>query len=216
MIDDKDLEALRNAHPSFLAVPNRFSNGLATKGSRMGPFGHSEPGFSNSHYQAPFPTPQGGTTAVATEENSNANRYSFELELDSVDAKAYTVDIHIGYGEINNDPPVGMTEEDDYVVTLAGAASGTEFWAVITYDPDSLEITSRSINWGPSVPDTNTIGTLYVGLGFVDFDYGPGGKIIAVYPRNRQCGDINLVFTYGALNAEPAICAPPYMDWVAV
>src|ERR1039458_5132413 len=79
---------------------------------------------------APFPTLPAAATGdgvVPGPPSLNANEYSFELELDSIDTEAYTIDIHVGYGEINDTPPDGMTGADDYIFTIPGAADGTEF-----------------------------------------------------------------------------------------
>lgn len=154
----------------------------------------------------------GLTVTAATEQ---ANEYSFELEVDSIDTDAGDVDIHIGYGEINDIPPAGMTGADDYVITIS--VDGTEIWAVITYDPDTLLITSRSLAFGPAVLPS-TLGILNVPVGFVDINYDPmTGKIIEVNPHNRQCGDINVAFVYGAQNgARALIPLRMYADWVPV
>jgi hypothetical protein len=156
-----------------------------------------------SEFQAPFPLPV-ATDVTQDVSTANANEYSFELELKKIDPQAYTILIHVGYGEINDTPPSGMTGADDYVLTIPGAADGTEIYAVVTYDTDTLDITSRSLGFDFSVPDS-TLGILYIPIGFVDITYGPTGAISEVSPHNRHCGDINISFVYGAANAAPAL-----------
>jgi hypothetical protein len=94
-----------------------------------------------------------------------------------------------------------MTGADDYILTITD--DGTEIWAVVTYNTTTLAITSRSLAFGPSVPD-NTWGTVYVPIGFVDITRA-NGKITEVSPHNRHCGDINIEFVYGAMNGVPAL-----------
>jgi hypothetical protein len=162
---------------------------------------------------APFPTLPAAATGdgvVPGPPSLNANEYSFELELDSIDTEAYTIDIHVGYGEINDTPPDGMTGADDYIFTIPGAADGTEFYAVITYDTDTLAITSRTLAFAASVPDSD-LGTLNVGIGFVDISYDGDGKITEVNPHNRYCGDINLQLSYGVFNGAPALFPVPIL-----
>lgn len=152
------------------------------------------------------PTVETISSSIPTPEDVTAtqtNEYSFELEVASINTDDGQVDIHVGYGEINDTPPTGMTGADDYTLTIS--LDGTEIYAIITYDTDTLEITSRSLAFGSSVPDS-TFGTLYVGIGFVDINYDPDtGKISEVNPHNRHCGDINVSFLYGAANAAPAV-----------
>ncbi len=208
MAYNDDIEALRNAKPSFLSTPNRNASGLSKQDRSFGPFVPSEPQSRHSQFQADFPVVDDAVVAD-TSGSTNANEYSFELEVKQIDPRAYTIDIHVGYGEINDTPPDGMTGADDYVLTIAGAADGTEIWAVVTYDPNSLAITSRSLNFGFTVPDstlTSTIGTLYIPIGFVDINYNSRtGAITSVDPHNRQCGDINIAFIYGAVNGAAGI-----------
>jgi len=115
----------------------------------------------------PFPAtdPVQQTTEESEEATAATNEYSFELELESIDNESGSVEIHVGYGEINDAPPDGMTGADDYFLTISG--DGTEIYAVVTYDTDTLDITSRSLAFGSSVPDS-IFGTLYVPIGFVD------------------------------------------------
>jgi hypothetical protein len=160
----------------------------------------------------PFPTITPPAQTVDDSEEATGdqnNEYGFELELDApkgvkaIDVDAGTAKIHVGYGEINDTPPDGMTGDDDYFLTIS--VDGTEIWAVVTYDTSTLEITSRSLNFGASVP-ASTFGTLYIPIGFVDISYDPAtGKIKEVNPHNRQCGDINISFVYGSANAAPAL-----------
>jgi hypothetical protein len=94
-----------------------------------------------------------------------------------------------------------MTGADDYILTITD--DGTEIYAIVTYDTSNLAITSRTLAFGASVP-SNTYGTLYVPIGFVDITTS-GGKITAVNPHNRQCGDINICFEYGIANGYPSL-----------
>lgn len=142
---------------------------------------------------------------VTTAAVADSGDYSFKMALDGIDTDAYTVDIHISYGEINWEPPAGMTSANDYAITIPGSADGTEFYAVITYDPATLAVTSRSITFDWSVPDS-VLGTLNIPIGTVHITYDPlTGDIAAVTPHNRQCGDIVIAFVYGSANSAPAL-----------
>lgn len=161
---------------------------------------------TRTHNQIPFPEPE--NTAV-TQQNIAAagnDRYSFQLRLDAKEAA--TVDILVTDGEINNEFPTGMTGADDYVLTLS--VDGTEIWAVVTYEEEisgsahTLEITSRSLDFGAAVPDS-IFGTLYIPIGYVDWELDGDGNISNVFPHNRQCGDINIGFTVGNHNGVPAV-----------
>jgi hypothetical protein len=206
--DDDIIAKLRDARPSYQDGRGLRGNQPDSDLAVRLPATASRFEFKTSSVapSAPFPALPAtapGDGGVAGPPSANANEYSFELELDSIDVDAYTIDIHVGYGEINDTPPDGMTGADDYLFTIPGAADGTEFYAVITYDTDTLAITSRSLAFDFAVPDS-TFGTLYVPLGFVDITY-TDGKITEVNPHNRQCGDIVIAFIYGAFNGAPAI-----------
>lgn len=153
------------------------------------------------------------TQEVAASTNEG---YQFQFLFDSIDGDigSQTVDILILDGEVNGTFPSGMTGADDYTVTLTTA--GSEVYVVQTYNTSTLVFDTPTIAFGASVPDS-TFGTLYVPLGFVDWDYDPDtGAIINVVPRNRQCGDINIALVFGAYNAARAVFAlHQYSDPVA-
>jgi hypothetical protein len=73
----------------------------------------------------------------------------------------------IGGGSITD---LGFAEGDTppYVVTIA--ATG-KFWGIITIDTDTGDITSRSLNYGASMPD-DTTDTFYVEIGTYDVTDG--------------------------------------------
>jgi hypothetical protein len=215
--DDDIISKLRDARPSYQdgrGLRGNSANSNSELAARL-------PATAPRHQfqttatapSAPFPSlpaAAAGDEGVPGPPSANANEYSFELELDSIDVDAYTIDIHVGYGEINDAPPDGMTGADDYIFTIPGAADGTEFYAVITYDTDTLSITSRTLGFADSVPDS-TLGILYVPIGFVDITYGDAGKITEVNPHNRYCGDINLQLSYGVFNGAPALFPMPIL-----
>lgn len=202
--DEQLLRDLINVSPEWLKQPQPGAHGFVSPKLPDQPtYPHS---FSNkSDYTAPFPEAitEDQVIAAATPEE-NTNEYSFQLDVDFIDAKDYTVNIHVGYGEINDTPPDGMTGADDYILFIPGANDGTEIYAVVTYDTTTLAITSRSLAFGFSVPDS-TLGTLYIPIGFVDITYDEHGTITGADPHNRQCGDIQLGFLYGAMNGAPAL-----------
>lgn len=169
-----------------------------------------------SKYETPDPVVT-STTQEDVPPAPPTNEYSFELQLSSIDQDAFTIDIHVGYGEINDTPPDGMSGADDFIFTIPGADDGVEIWAEVDYDTDTLDITGRTLNFGTSVPDT-TFGTLYVPIGFVDISYdGITGAITEVDPHNRQCGDVNISLVFGDLNGAPALYhLREYADPVAV
>jgi hypothetical protein len=204
---DKILKALRDAKAPWQ------SDGLGVRGTpikhgtplAVSPDGRYPLRVESTSFQPSFPEASNTVETAATDDSgsSNANEYSFELEVDSIDnGDTPSVDIHVGYGEINDTPPTGMTGADDYVLTIS--IDGTEIWAVITYDTSTLAIISRALAFGASVP-ASTFGTLYVGIGFVDIAFNGDGKITEVNPHNRQCGDINFDLITGELNGAPAL-----------
>jgi hypothetical protein len=171
----------------------------------------------------PFPQIESVEQKVETSDEASAdsNTYSFKGEVNSIDKETGEVEIHVGYGEIGQpgatEPPDGMTGADDYFLTIS--VDGTEIYAVITYDINTLEITSRSLAFAADVPestvDTGTgIGTIYVPLIAVDIEYDSGGKIKEVVVRNRFCGDIVFVIMYGSVNGQAAfIPVPTLAGW---
>ena len=219
--DDDIIQKLRDARPSYQDGTglrgNQPNSDLAARLSATAPRHNFQ--ITESPPRPPFPeqpaivnaeTPPQGAPAT------NVNEYSFELEnyaspgTLAIDPDAYTVSIHVAYGEINDTPPDGMTGADDYFLTIPGANDGTEIYAVITYDTDTLAITSRTLAFAASVPDSD-LGTLNVGIGFVDISYDGDGKITEVNPHNRYCGDINLQLSYGVFNGAPALFPVPIL-----
>lgn len=122
---------------------------------------------------------------------TDLNVYSFKLIKPTVAGGNVTM----VYGEINGLAPTEMSGGNDYTFTVA---AGNEVYAIVTYDTSTLAITSRTIGWGGSVPDSSS-GILYIPLGYVNIS----GTTIS--PHNRQCGDINICFSYGDDNGQPAL-----------
>jgi hypothetical protein len=162
--------------------------------------------------------PKDETPSVTREEgdesSAETNTYSFKGTVASIDKDAGTVEVHVGYGEINEEPPDGMSGADDYFLTIS--VDGTEIYAVITYDPDTLEITSRSLAFASEVPESE-LGTLYVPLIAIDIDTDGSGNIREVVVRNRHCGDIIFALIYGSVNGKAAIIPLANLgDWAEV
>ncbi len=204
--DAKLMDILRAAHPDWLDRPQPGAEGLQSAPGDIATRWSGEQGvFNETDYQAPFPeNVNTETTTALTPTAANLNEYSFELELDSIDSEAFTIDIHVGYGEINDTPPDGMTGADDFILTIPGAADGTEVYAIITYDTDTLDITSRTLAFDFSVPDP-TFGVIYWPIGFIDITYNTDGSIDKVNPHNRQCGDMKFEFGLIPFNGAPGI-----------
>jgi hypothetical protein len=205
-------EILRRAQPSFLSIPNRNAGGLIKPESikSFGPF-PSAPVDQRSHYQAPFPE----TVAEAvTQQNIVAvsNIYSFQMD-DATDKEGPKVRIHDGEVSANGDNgevPDGMGN-DDFILGIAN--DGDNVWVEVTYDTDTLAITSRTIGTGSGIPDS-TLGDAYLLLGYVTFAQDAKGNTIyssktglatGTDPHNVQCGDINIAFMYGAFNGAAAL-----------
>jgi len=203
---EQALDDLREATPAWIDQPQPGAAGFKAPNSSDQAIQYPHLFSNKSDYTAPFPETLPADQVIETTTAADqTNEYSFELELDSIDTEAYTIDIHVGYGEINDTPPDGMTGADDYILTIPGAADGTEIYAVVTYNTDTLAITSRSLGFNFSVPDS-TFGTLYVPIGYVDIAYAPTtGAITEVNPHNRHCGDINVAFVYGIVSAARAV-----------
>lgn len=212
MPPDELLKRLADAQPSFLkdgqgirGNPIKVLSGKTPTTSKYN-FAITQPPPETTPFPTPSPSEAGGTQNPGGAAGSNV--YGFQLDLDSIDQTAYTIDIHVRYGEINLEPPDGMTDADDYVFTIPGANDGEEIWAGIIFDIPTLSLTDRYLDHGLVIPNSTlvgTTGTLIVPIGFIDIQYGGGGSISVVTPRNRHCGDINIGFVYGAVNGSPGL-----------
>lgn len=158
-----------------------------------------------------FPPTQSVTqTTISGGSSSSTTHFSFELEDDSSPTVPSVI---IKDGEINGETPIGMGT-DEY--NLTGLYDGCFINCIITYDSDTLEITSTTFAVAADVPDSS-LGVLYIEIGRVYFDYNVEGHVVNFTAVNTQCGDINFQFVYGALNGQPAVLpVAVYGDWVAV
>lgn len=200
---DKLLEALRNAQPSWTRVPNRNSEGYRSDVPTATP--QNVKVHDRTDYQAPWPENTATAVESTTEEVATNETYSFRVAFEEFDNDAGTITIHIADGEINDEFPDGMSGSDDYFFTYSSALDGEEIYAIVTYDTDTLAITSRSLGHGIAVPDS-TLGTLYVPIGFVDIDYDPStGDPTDAFPHNRHCGDIRFELIFGTANGVPVV-----------
>jgi hypothetical protein len=144
---------------------------------------------------------------------------SFGLSLDTVDNDAGTVSIIIDYGEINLEPPEDMDPDTDFTFDLV--TPGSEIWAEVTYDPDTLVIDGRTLEFGATLPDslhelTVDGGIVRFPIGYVDWEYDDDGNITGVSPHNRLVGDINFQLIVGANNSTPAILPVIAGEWAAI
>lgn len=111
-------------------------------------------------------------------------------------------------GKINGEFPDGMGF-GEYALTIPDGAG--DIWAGVTFDPDTLEITSRFLDSG-TFPEPPDFGTFYIYLGFAFLD--GGGKFQV---HNTYVGDINFELVYGAFNGQPAILpVQVFAPWTVV
>jgi hypothetical protein len=115
-------------------------------------------------------------------------------------------------GKINGEFPSGMGF-GDYILWMS--TSYMDIWAGITFDTDTLEITSRWLDSGtfPTVPvPEEEFGTTYFYLGFAYVEDGQTSHVL-----NTYAGDINFELIYGAFNSMPALlCVQTFSPWMPV
>jgi hypothetical protein len=139
----------------------------------------------------------------------DASHYSFQLENASEgdDAKVRIMD-----GEVNGEVPDGMGT-DDYVIDTH---DGGKVTLIITYDNNTLEITSKTFAVYDEIPDAE-LGVFYIEIGATFVDHDESGHIKEFTTVNTQCGDINFNMIYGAFNGNPAIVPVNiFGDWVSL
>jgi len=144
----------------------------------------------------PDPEPSAASTVTQTPTATDNNNFGFKM------ISAGRNDVVFIDGYVNGVLPDGMGN-DDFTLTFGG--DGYKAWVEVTYDPVTLAITSRTINQGPTIPDS-TLGDAYLLLGDVSIEGG------VLTPRNAQCGDINIAFVYGAVNGAPALFLLSQLD----
>ena len=92
--------------------------------------------------------------------------------------------IGVQYGEINGQPPSGMTQDDPFLLDCGTA----KIWAGIGFNLLDGSISSRTINFGSSVPNNSTIGTgANIFIGEVSFSDG-----VYTILNQAHTGNINI------------------------
>jgi hypothetical protein len=208
------LAALAYAEPAWLKDPQPNAEGYQPP--QFNPSESSGPSFAGNKTDYPAPFPEAVTEDVTEQTPQDLGpqpEYSFELEFDKIN-KDGTVSIIINYGEINFAPPDDMSPDEVFTFDLD--TSDEEIWVQVVYDTTTLEITGRTLEYGPTLPDS-TLGTLIVPIGYVTWDTDSKGNKTNISVHNRQCGDIKVAFLYGALNgAEALFSLRMYDDGLAV
>lgn len=125
--------------------------------------------------------------------------------------------VEVADGKINGQFPSGMggPGSDPFILDITDPADCI-IYAEITFNAESLEITSREINQSPagSIPESGIdggTGSFIVMLGFTFFDSDDEWRII-----NTHLGNIDFVISYASNLGKPALVAlpaySPYMD----
>jgi hypothetical protein len=214
------LEALKAATPKWIEQPQRGAEGYKPP---VGPPAPTQPAFAGNKtdYQAPFPEAVNEiSTTVTPPEALLQTEYAFQLELKKVDQKLAQITAILNYGEINLTPPDGMDSTNEFDITIDVSDSPNEnmvVFAQITFDPNTLDITDRAIEWEDvdAVPDssiTDEKGILITKIGDITWGFDGKGNIIDAAVHNTHCGDINVGFNYGEVNGFPALFFTQQLD----
>jgi hypothetical protein len=107
-------------------------------------------------------------------------------------------------GKVNGEFPDGMSLDTDYILSLEEEA-WQEILLIVTYDPDTLEITSRTLDVSDD-PDDSSDGTLIVAIADIYITYDGAGKPVVTIDQ-KIVGDLDFSLIYGALNGAPALYA---------
>jgi hypothetical protein len=162
----------------------------------------------------------GGKASAAAAAAANDPDISFFLSDASVtegDPPETSNRVLVADGKINGEFPSGMGV-GQYILDLDDPADSI-IHAIITFDPDTLDILSRDLAAAgsgalptPGIdPDTN-IGTFIVMLGFTYFDSDDVFRV-----TNTHLGHIDFELVYGALNGQPALLpVRSYGTWLPV
>lgn len=202
--EQKILDELRNRKPSWQ------TDGFGIRGRQadLGPT-INEPrrtdapiGTINRRQDVPsFLTAVTEATTVTQEDNIEINfllRNASTTEDDVTTYKVLILD-----GKINGQFPAGMGG-DDYVLTV-GDPNDSIIYAGATFNPTTLEITSRFLDvtsagsYPESRVDSDTEGFLYWQLGFTFLDDD------VFHVRMARIGNINFALSYGSVSGTEAL-----------
>ncbi len=109
--------------------------------------------------------------------------------------------VQVTDGKINGEFPAGMGF-GNYILDVA-EESFQEVYAIVTFDSETLDISSRTLGVSNSPPDSED-GTAIIPIADLQVTYdGDGNPILAI--EQIEVGDINFDFLYGQVNGQPSL-----------
>jgi hypothetical protein len=139
----------------------------------------------------------------------------FLSDASTSDGDVVSNKVFVADGKINGEFPDGMGTSE-YILDLADPADSL-IYAAVTFDPTTLAITSRflGVSGSGDFPESRvedaTHGFLYWLLGFTFFDADDAFRIVM-----KRVGDIEVIFSYGAVSGQPALIVFPDIGGLAL
>lgn len=204
---DRIMEKVRAAKPSWQtdgmglrgdAPLNNFASRAPVDYGGGGPQVSEESKRSIPRPAFPVLTPQ-VPTQVAPDAASTVS-LAFLL-TPATDPATGALSVTVTDGLINDVYPSGMGY-GGYTLAVVEEPY-QQVYAVVLYDEDTLEITSRTLGISDS-PPTSESGSLVIPIGYLTVTYDGGGKPILT-ATNQTVGNIKFQFIYGSYNAAPAL-----------
>lgn len=216
--------ALREAKPSFL------TDGHGIRGPQPErPLNPGDPSrsidavigtVSYEPRQPFFPeiTPKAVTQVAAGDARGNISFQLINASTTAGNPPVTTYKVLVQDGKINGTFPTGMGF-GNYILPIT-TPSNAIIYAGITFNPDTLAITSRflGVSTAALFPESRvediTHGFLYWQIGFTYL----AASVFTIW--QTKLGDINFEFTYGSFNNKPALLpidsAPGWIDLDAI
>jgi len=150
---------------------------------------------------------KGGRKAVAADE------FPFQLiglvEATSEFDPTLITRVRVVQGKINGEFPDGMGFDDDPTTQFKlDITDDTTIVAQVTFDPDTLGITSRTVFESDDPDDseiTEDLGTLNFEIGYAQIEFDAESNPTVVDTQNNFVGNMMFELVYGALNGRPAL-----------
>jgi hypothetical protein len=157
----------------------------------------------------------GGPEGAAAAADPDITFFLSDATTSDGDPPVTTNKVFVADGKISGEFPSGMGT-GEYILDLDDPADAL-IYAGVTFDPTSLAITSRFLgvsgsgDFPESRVDAVDGGFLYWLLGFTFFDEDDAFRIV----MNRT-GDIEVIFSYGGNNGQPALFVWPDIGALAL